>query len=434
MVRTERVARGLLTYVGRVTGSGSHRVPASVVGSRSPSRPTRERRGLVEAADHGEALLVAAARATRRRAATCGSIGDRLAATDARRAADRLRTRLGPGGCRGPADAGRRPSGRARAGPARGPGRGSSTVTAAGIAGAQGRNQPTGTPTRDDAVARSRHDEDAATPPGRGRRGPAVRPGERRVRRRASAGGHRALRRPPVRGRRRPARRRTAGRTTRRASRSLTTSRRASTRMSSENLSTDRVLATSSWCLSALGMRTTAQTRARATKIRPDSSTGQTLGGAERSLGRRMSGVSQSSPVTPVTTGIHAVVRRGARPTPGEPPQQPARHLLDGDREEPVVAPRPRRCGGTAARSRSPRSPSFSTTRSDAVFSGPDRDLDPVQPQPEEAVVDGQRHRDRHVPAAGVPLVDPVADAGEPRRPADDVAHRHLAGELRRRR
>jgi len=45
------------------------------------------------------------------------------------------------------------------------------------------------------------------------------------------------------------------GVTTRRVSRRFTGSRLASTRMAVEKRSTDRVRATSSWCLSALGIR-----------------------------------------------------------------------------------------------------------------------------------------------------------------------------------
>ena len=46
-----------------------------------------------------------------------------------------------------------------------------------------------------------------------------------------------------------------------------------------------------------------------------------------------------------------------------------------------------------------------------------------------EAVVDDQRHGARHDAAAGVLLVEPVADRGELRRAAHDVVDRHLSGE-----
>ena len=76
------------------------------------------------------------------------------------------------------------------------------------------------------------------------------------------------------------------------------------------------------------------------------------------------------------------------------------------------------------------RMPSFSTTRSELVFSGRMRDLDPVQPGAEKQWSIAIATAQRHDPAAGEPLVDPVADRGELRRAAHDVVDRHLAGEL----
>ncbi len=63
-----------------------------------------------------------------------------------------------------------------------------------------------------------------------------------------------------------------------------------------------------------------------------------------------------------------------------------------------------------AARVPSSRKSSFSTTRSDAAFSGRMFDLEAMQPHSAEAVVRGQGDRGRHDASAGDPLVDPVAD------------------------
>src|SRR6478735_454330 len=60
---------------------------------------------------------------------------------------------------------------------------------------------------------------------------------------------------------------------------------------------------------------------------------------------------------------------------------------------------------------------------------GSDRHLDPVQADRPEAVVDRHRHGAGDDAAAGVRLVDPVADRGELRGAADDVADSQLAHE-----
>ena len=63
------------------------------------------------------------------------------------------------------------------------------------------------------------------------------------------------------------------------------------------------------------------------------------------------------------------------------------------------------------------------------MFSGPDRHLDAVQAELEQAVVDDQRDRGRDDVLPGVAPVDPVADLRPPRRAADDVGDRQLPGE-----
>src|SRR5512139_2017714 len=61
---------------------------------------------------------------------------------------------------------------------------------------------------------------------------------------------------------------------------------------------------------------------------------------------------------------------------------------------------------------------------------GPDRDLDAVEPDLEQAVVDRHGDGDRDEPLPGMPLVDPVADLTPPRRATHDVADRELPYEL----
>ena len=73
--------------------------------------------------------------------------------------------------------------------------------------------------------------------------------------------------------------------------------------------------------------------------------------------------------------------------------------------------------------------PSFSTTRSEEVFSGRIATSIRCRPTDAEAVVDRHRDGTGDDAAAGVRLVDPVADRGVLRRAADDVAHRQLADE-----
>ena len=81
-------------------------------------------------------------------------------------------------------------------------------------------------------------------------------------------------------------------------------------------------------------------------------------------------------------------------------------------------------------RSPSSRKPSFSTTRSDAAFSGPDVDLDAVQPDRAEAVVDRpSRRRSGVTPRPAIRLVDPVADVRRAERPAGDPADGDLPDE-----
>ena len=111
-------------------------------------------------------------------------------------------------------------------------------------------------------------------------------------------------------------------------------------------------------------------------------------------------------------------------------PQQTLRHLLGVQREHQVITPvavdvqiaRPQPLRPEAQLGHHPQA---------AVVLRPDRDLDPVQAHHAEAVVDGQRHRGRDDAPAGEPLVDPVADLPPGRRPADDAAHRQLAGQCR---
>ena len=55
--------------------------------------------------------------------------------------------------------------------------------------------------------------------------------------------------------------------------------------------------------------------------------------------------------------------------------------------------------------------------------------LDPVETDGEEAVVDHQRNGTWHQTAAGVLLIDPIADRRKLRRASHDVVHRQLAGE-----
>ena len=74
----------------------------------------------------------------------------------------------------------------------------------------------------------------------------------------------------------------------------------------------------------------------------------------------------------------------------------------------------------------SSRKPSFSTTRSDAVFSGRMLTSSRCRPTAPEAVVGGQRHRGRHHAAAGDPLVDPVADVRRAQRAPGDAADGEL--------
>ena len=112
-----------------------------------------------------------------------------------------------------------------------------------------------------------------------------------------------------------------------------------------------------------------------------------------------------------------------------QPSQHALRALLDGDRVDPVVAPgavdvqEPRR----VARPRG--CPSFSTTRSELVFSGRiaiSIRCSPAVKKQWSIAIATARGIDA---AAGVLLVDPVADRGELRRAAHDVVDRDLAGE-----
>ena len=123
--------------------------------------------------------------------------------------------------------------------------------------------------------------------------------------------------------------------------------------------------------------------------------------------------------------------RLAARLPAGE---QPVGHLVGGERERPVVAPG---AGDVQERARavpSSRKPSFSTTRSDAAFSGRMLTSTRCRPTaPKQWSVD-QRHRGRHDAAAGDPLVDPVADVRRAQRAPGDAADGQLADEHARRR
>ena len=125
--------------------------------------------------------------------------------------------------------------------------------------------------------------------------------------------------------------------------------------------------------------------------------------------------------VTGVNQGAVSCRSRNRRSTPPG-------HLLGREREQPVVAPVPVDVQVALGVADLGEAELLHHPQARDVLR-PDRHLDPVQVELEEAVVGDQRDRGRDHALAGVPLVDPVADLAPARGAADDVGDGELAGE-----
>src|SRR5680860_383388 len=109
--------------------------------------------------------------------------------------------------------------------------------------------------------------------------------------------------------------------------------------------------------------------------------------------------------------------------------EQPARTLLDSDREEAMVAPVPVDVQVARGKTNLGEAKFLHDTKAGVVLRA-DGDLDPVQTHLEQAVVHSHRAGSGDEPLTGVPGVDPVADLGPTRRPTKDVADGELTGEV----
>ena len=205
--------------------------------------------------------------------------------------------------------------------------------------------------------------------------------------------------------------------TTRRASRRFTGSRRASTRMVSENRSTDLLPADLVVVLQRLGDQVDGPGDGEG----DEDHSAQVHAHEVRSASTPWGGCPRCVAETTRVTGVMTSQREAVEHAPGA--------LLDGDREEPVVAP----VAVDVQEARGVADLADAELLHDPQRGGvlrADRDLDPVQPDRRRS--SGRSTiatAGRHDAAAGVPLVDPVADRGELRRAADDVVDRHLADE-----